>query len=59
MTTYYAAQLGIALSVVDSRASYFKEKEESQKQSQLLNESVKTSVSGADLRQRRLNTAES
>lgn len=27
MTTYYAAQLGIALSVVDSKATYIKEEE--------------------------------
>ena len=33
MTTYYAAQLGIALSVVDSKASYIRE-EESRKKKQ-------------------------
>ena len=27
MTTYYAAQLGIALSVVDSRASYMRDQQ--------------------------------
>lgn len=55
MTTYYAAQLGIALSVVDSRASYIKEKEERQ----LLDESAKTAAGSIGaVRQRRLNAAE-
>ncbi len=31
MTTYYAAQLGIALSVVDSKASYIRDQEEQEK----------------------------
>lgn len=62
MSTYYAAQLGIALSVVDSKASYIKE-EEGRKRKQLLDESIKTdiqqqSIGGADVRHRRFNNVE-
>lgn len=60
MTTYYAAQLGIALSVVDSKASYIREEEESRKRQLLLDESEQEQGSiigeGIDLRQRRLGT---
>ena len=35
MTTYYAAQLGIALSVVDSKASYIRDQEEQEKRLRL------------------------
>ena len=65
MTTYYAAQLGIALSVVDSKDSYMKEREASQKQKLLLDESIKTdrqqqptSIGGIDHRRRKLQAAE-
>lgn len=61
MSTYYAAQLGIALSVVDSKANYI---EENRKRRQLMDESNKTdtqqgSIGGVDLRHRRLGPVES
>lgn len=61
MSTYYAAQLGIALSVVDSKANFI---EENQKRKQLMEESFKTdlqqgSIEGVDLRHRRFNPVES
>lgn len=65
MSTYYAAQLGIALSVVDSKASYIREEEESRKtQRQLLvddsdHEEGSVVGQGTDLRQRRLGTVAS
>lgn len=66
MTTYYAAQLGIALSVVDSRGCYFKEEENRKQQQQKLelqNGSIRpdghlghhqrrASIGGGDLRHR-------
>ena len=65
MTTYYAAQLGIALSVVDSKASYIRE-EESRKKKQrhsLLEESEQEGGSimaaGPDIRHRRIGSVES
>lgn len=50
MSTYYAAQFGIALSVVDSRGSYIREKEQ-QREKQL--GSIGVGSMGSDLRQRR------
>jgi hypothetical protein len=65
MTTYYAAQLGIALSVVDSKASYIRE-EESRKKKQrhsLLEDSEQEGGSimaaGTDIRHRRIGSVES
>jgi hypothetical protein len=66
MTTYYAAQLGIALSVVDSKASYIREEESRKKKKQqrhlLLNEqeggSIMAGLAGTDIRHRRIGSVE-
>ncbi|XP_046642216.1 lysoplasmalogenase-like protein TMEM86A [Daphnia pulicaria] len=66
MTTYYAAQLGIALSVVDSKASYIREEESRKKKKQqrhlLLNEqeggSIMAGSAGTDIRHRRIGSVE-
>lgn len=63
MTTYYAAQLGIALSVVDSKASYIREEEESRKKQkghsllqELEQEGGSIMGAGTDIRQRRIGS---